>query len=101
MLKVEYRAVIKFLTKEGYNTKEVKKQLDDVYGSSSPSYSTVKLWAKLIKSGRDNVDDIPRGGRTSETYIDLSCKKPGLIRIKLQLKKKKKVGSGIKTKSKR
>jgi hypothetical protein len=46
MFKIEYRAVIKFLTKEGKNPSEIKQRLDAVYGESFPSYSTVKEWAK-------------------------------------------------------
>jgi hypothetical protein len=42
MFKIEYRTVIKFLTKEGKSPAEIKKRLDVVYGESSPSYSTVK-----------------------------------------------------------
>jgi hypothetical protein len=42
MFKLEYRAVIKFLTKEGESPAEIKRRLDAVYGESSPSYSTVK-----------------------------------------------------------
>jgi len=42
MSKVEYRAVIKFLTKEGLAPAAIKQRLDGVYGEASPSYSTVK-----------------------------------------------------------
>jgi hypothetical protein len=37
MFKIEYRAVIKFLTKEGESPAEIKQRLDAVYGESSPS----------------------------------------------------------------
>jgi hypothetical protein len=42
IFKIEYRAVIKFLTKEGKCPAEIKQHLDAVYGESSSSYSTVK-----------------------------------------------------------
>ena len=42
--KIENRAVIKFLTKEGHTAYHVKQRLDGVYGDLSPSYSTVKKW---------------------------------------------------------
>jgi hypothetical protein len=45
MFKIEYSAVIKFLTKEGKHPAEIKQRLVAVYEESSPSYSTVKEWA--------------------------------------------------------
>ena len=41
---IEFRAVIKFLTKEGAKTKEIHRRMADVYGDSSPKYSTVAKW---------------------------------------------------------
>lgn len=72
MFKLEYRAVIKFFCKEGLTPAQIKERLDCVYGQSSPSYSTVKEWAKLFKLGRESLEDDPRPGRpleavTSET----------------------------------
>jgi len=53
--KVEYRAVIKFFSKEGLAPAAIKQQLDGVYGEASPSYSTVKVWAKQFCLGRESV----------------------------------------------
>lgn len=66
MFKIEYRAVIKFFTKEGLSPAQIKHRLDGVYGASSPSYSTVKEWAKLFKLGRETLEDDPRSGRPAE-----------------------------------
>ena len=53
MSKVEYRAVIKFLTKEGLAPAAIKQRLDGVYGEASASYSTVKyLEVHTMKSYR-------------------------------------------------
>ena len=38
---IEFRAVIKFLTKEGAKAKEIHQRMADEYGDSSPKYSTV------------------------------------------------------------
>ena len=38
---IEFRAVIKFLTKEGANAREIHRRIADVYSDSSPEYSTV------------------------------------------------------------
>ena len=56
---IEFRAVIKFLTKEGAKAKDVA----DVYGDSSPKYSTVAKWSAEFKRGRDSLEDDPRPGR--------------------------------------
>ena len=41
---IEFRAVMKFLTKEGAKAKEIHWRMADVYGDSSPRYSTVAKW---------------------------------------------------------
>ena len=51
MSKVEYRVVIKCLTKEGLAPAAIKQRLDDIYGEASPSYSTLKEWAKQFCLG--------------------------------------------------
>ena len=70
MSKVEYRAVIKFLSKEGLATAAIKQHLDGVYGEASPLYSTVKEWAKQFRLGRDNVEDEPREGQPMEVVTE-------------------------------
>jgi len=51
MSKVEYRAEIKFLSKEGLAPAAIKQCLDGVYGEASSSYSTVKEWTKQFRLG--------------------------------------------------
>ena len=46
---IEFRAVIKFLTKEGAKAKEIDWRMADVYGDSSPKYSTVAKWSAEFK----------------------------------------------------
>jgi hypothetical protein len=53
--KVEYRTVIKFLSKEGFAPSAIKQYLDDIYGETS-SYSTIKEWAKQFHLGRETVE---------------------------------------------
>ena len=52
---IEFRAVIKFLTKEGAKAKEIHRRMADVYGDSSPKYSTVAKWSAEFKHGRDPI----------------------------------------------
>ena len=63
---IEFRAVIKFLTKEGTKAKEIHWRTADVYGDSSPKYSTVAKWSAEFKSGRDSLEDDPRPGRPAD-----------------------------------
>jgi hypothetical protein len=42
---IEYRAVIKFIIKEGLKPKEIHSKFINVYGDSCPSFSTIKKWA--------------------------------------------------------
>ena len=63
---IEFRAVIKFLTKEGAKAKEIHWRMADVYGDSSPKYSTVAKWSAEFKCGRDSLEDDPRAGRPAD-----------------------------------
>jgi transposase len=66
MFKIEYGAVIKFLTRVGKSPAEIKQRLDAVYGESSPSYWTVKEWAQRFNLGRESIEDDPCQGRPAE-----------------------------------
>lgn len=61
--KIEHRAVIKFLTKQGKNQKTIKVEMDAVYGESAPSLSTIQKWSSEFKRGRTSIEDDPRPGR--------------------------------------
>ena len=63
---IEFRAVIKFFTKEGAKAKEIHRCMADVYGDSSPKYSTVAKWSAEFKHGRDSLEDDPRPGRPAD-----------------------------------
>ena len=63
---IEFRAVRKFLTKEGAKAKEIHRRMADVYGDSSPKYSTVAKWSAEFKRGRDSLEDDPRPGRPAD-----------------------------------
>ena len=59
---IAFRAVIKFPTKEGANSKEIHQHIADVYGDSRPKHSTVSKWSAEFKCGRDSLEDDPRLG---------------------------------------
>ena len=89
MSKVEYRVVIKFLSKEGLAPAAIKQRLDGVYGEASPTYSTVKEWVKQFRLGRECVEDEPCEGRPVEvvTEENIRCIEEELLsdrRLKLK-----------------
>jgi len=63
MDKIEYRVVIKFFVKEGLTPNEIHPKFINVYGDSSPLYSTIKKRAAEFKRGRTSLEDDPREGR--------------------------------------
>jgi histone-lysine N-methyltransferase SETMAR len=62
MDKIEYRAVIKLFVKEGLTPNEIHPKFINVYGDSSPSFSTIKQWAAEFKRGRTSLEVDPREG---------------------------------------
>jgi len=51
MDKIQYRAVIKFFVKEGLTPNEIHSNFLNVYGDSSPSFSTIKKCSAKFKRG--------------------------------------------------
>ena len=71
--KVEYRAVIWYLYLKGKTGKEIHSELDDVYGSSAPSYAQVKFWAGEFKRSRTSLEDEARSGPLLDATIEEMC----------------------------
>ncbi|XP_053602914.1 protein GVQW3-like [Plodia interpunctella] len=66
MEKIEHRAVIKFLTKQGKSAQIIFQELLAVYGDSAPGKTMVYKWHGLFKQGRESIEDDPRSGRPIE-----------------------------------
>jgi len=66
----EYRAAIKFLTLEKKPAKNIYKHLVNVYGDSTPCYSTVTRWVAEFKRGRTSLEDDTRAGWPVEATTD-------------------------------
>ena len=63
MDKIQYRAVIKFFVKKGLTPNKIHSKFINVYGDSTPSFSTINKWAAVFKRGRTSLEDNPREGR--------------------------------------
>lgn len=65
MDKVEYRAVIKYLTLKGLTPTQIHADMVETLVDNAPSFATVKRWAAEFKRGRESIEDDPRSGRPS------------------------------------
>lgn len=73
--KIEHRAVIKFLTKQGKSQKIIHEEMVAVYGGSAPSLSTVQKWSSEFKRGRESIEDDPRSGGPISAATEENVKK--------------------------
>jgi transposase len=60
---MEQKAVIRFVTLKGLKTKEIRAELESVYGPEALALSTVKKWRKRFQKGRTDLIDDRRPGR--------------------------------------
>ena len=71
----EQRTNLKFLVRLGKSPSKALCMLQQVYQDQTLSRSTVFLWHKRFKDGREDVEDDPRGGRPctsrNETFFDV------------------------------
>lgn len=66
MEKIEYCAVIKFLTKQGKSVAIIINEMSLVYGDSCPEKTMVYKWHSLLKQGWESLEDDPRPGKSVE-----------------------------------
>lgn len=89
MEQIEFRAVIKFLTKQGKPPKTIMNEMGAVYGDQCPSKTMIYKWNGLFKQGRESIEDDSRPGRPAEvTTPDIVEKIEKLISEDARLKKK-------------
>lgn len=65
-LNLDFRAVIKFLTTDGANARDIYRSMADVYDDNSPQYFTVAKWSAEFKRGRSSLEDTPQTGRPAD-----------------------------------
>ena len=73
--KLKHRTVIELLSLEGNNAKQIHERMENLYGDSAPSYSTVCRWAKEFSRWRKNLKDDPRSKRPSVEDDDKNIEK--------------------------
>lgn len=89
MEKIEYRAVIKFLTRQGKSVATIMNEMSLVYGDSCPRKTMVYKWHSLFKQGRESLEDDPRPGRSIEVTTPALIQKVEKIVLEdARLKKK-------------
>jgi transposase len=75
VLKIEYRAVMKYLVMKGKKAKEIFEDLTETYLNFSPSYATIKRWTRLFQQGRESIEDDPHPGRPQTVVTEENVKK--------------------------
>ena len=75
MWKLEYRAVIKYLTKKGKCAKDIYEELSATYPHAAPSDATVKRWTRLFQQGRESLEDEEHPGPSCTVVTDENIKK--------------------------
>ncbi|KAJ8718463.1 hypothetical protein PYW08_002700 [Mythimna loreyi] len=60
MQQVEFRAVIKFLTKQGKGPQAILNEMKAVYGPICPGKTMIYKWCSAFQNGRETIEDKPR-----------------------------------------
>lgn len=60
MQQIEFRAVIKFLTKQGKGPQTILSEMKAVYGAQCPGKTMIYKWYGLFQQGREMIEDRPR-----------------------------------------
>lgn len=60
MQQIEYRAVIKFLTKQGKGPQAILNEMKAVYGAQCPGKTMIYKWCGAFQMGREMIEDKPR-----------------------------------------
>ena len=74
-MNVEQRTNIKFLAKLGKSPTETLNLLKTVYGEQVMSRTQVFEWHKRFSTGREDVGDGPKSGRSSTSRIEANIEK--------------------------
>ncbi|CAH2087435.1 unnamed protein product [Euphydryas editha] len=88
MVKIEHRAMIKFLTKRRKNAQTVFNEMETIYGEQCPSKSIIYKWYGLFNHSRKSTEDDPHSERpVVATTSDIVEKVKKIVMEDSQLKK--------------
>ncbi|GFQ73796.1 histone-lysine N-methyltransferase SETMAR [Trichonephila clavata] len=73
--KEEVRAVIRYEWARGVSGTEIHNRLVEVYGLGVVSKQMVRRWCRTFSDGRQQVEDMPRAGRTRTATTDANVGK--------------------------
>ncbi|KFM68857.1 hypothetical protein X975_23571, partial [Stegodyphus mimosarum] len=73
--KEEVRAVIRYEWARGVSGTEIHNRLVEVYGPGVMSKQMVRRWCRTFSDGRQQVEDIPRAGRTRTATTESNVRK--------------------------
>ncbi|GFQ78404.1 histone-lysine N-methyltransferase SETMAR [Trichonephila clavata] len=80
--KEEVRAVIRYEWARGVSVTAIHNRLVEVYGPGVMSKQMVRRWCRTFSDGRQQVEDIPRAGRTRTATTDANVGKvDDMIRV--------------------
>lgn len=89
MSKIEFRAVIKFLTKQGKSVENILIEMAAVYGETCPGKTMVYKWNSLFKQGRQSLEDDERSGRPNDVTthemvmkVEIAVMENGRLKLK-------------------
>ena len=68
--KIEARTNIKFKVKLSWENRQTIDALKQVYGDNTPKKSTTYKWINRFRSGRNEIEDEPRSGRSSTSVYE-------------------------------
>jgi hypothetical protein len=74
-IQLECRSVIKFLTREENEPKNIHQRIINVYGEDVPPYFTIKYWCTQFRWGRESIQGDSRCGRPVEARTNENMKK--------------------------
>ena len=70
-MEIEQRCVIHFLYLKGLSGKDIKAELNNVYGDQAMSKTQVYFWISEFHRGRNDLNDLIRPGRPKDDIIDV------------------------------
>jgi hypothetical protein len=68
-MEYEQRVIIKFLFNDGLDPRQIVEKLEAQFHKNGYSLRAVQFWSGEVRRGREDLRDVPRGGRASEEHI--------------------------------